>query len=162
MWVIAERKNYLLQFTNSPGLCFLTDGLIACCRQFICRAPREGASALVNRCSDNYTIREESERGQVYGDRLGGGFGFPPMLQFGFGFQQVLKLCSSSLVFVCVWKERNLPNTFGFTSSLVKELSPSSSSETSTSSSCKPFFGSQVILFSFFNRLLALANQQLT
>ena len=57
---------------------------------------------------------------------------------------------------------RHSPNAFGF-SSLVKELSPSSSSsDTSTSSSCKPFFGSHVILFSFFSLLLALANQQLT
>ena len=47
-------------------------------------------------------------------------------------------------------------------SSLQNELSLSSSSDTSTSSSSSLFLGSQVILFSFFSLLLALANQVLT
>ena len=46
--------------------------------------------------------------------------------------------------------------------SSLKEVSFSSSSETSTSSSLRPFLGSQVILFSFFSRRRAFANQQLT
>ena len=47
-------------------------------------------------------------------------------------------------------------------SSLQNELSLSSSSDTSTSSSSSLFLGSHVILFSFFNLRLALANQVLT
>ena len=101
-------------------------------------APKAPTVCFRNRCLGNYTIREEPGRETASN-------------QCWYWWDLTLQ-CSG----------RGLPNAFGFTSSLVNELSPSSSSDTSTSSSCKPFFGSQVILFSFFSRLRALANQQLT
>ena len=127
-------EKLLMQFTNSLEPCFLTNYLIACCRQFICAAPMRRQHCVLVTVA--WAIIPLGLGKQVGGDLL-------------WTRHRVL------------WCECNLPNVFGF-SSLMNELSPSSSSDTSTSSSCKPFFGSQVILFSFFNRLLALANQQLT
>ena len=39
IWVILRAEKLLMQFTNSPKPCFLTNYLIACCGQFICAAP---------------------------------------------------------------------------------------------------------------------------
>ena len=39
MWVIVERKNYLCNLQMAGNQRFLTNYLIACCRQFICAAP---------------------------------------------------------------------------------------------------------------------------
>ena len=39
IWVIVRREKLLMQFTNSLEPCFLTNYLIACCRQFIVAAP---------------------------------------------------------------------------------------------------------------------------
>ena len=138
----------------------MTNYLIACFRQFICTESRRRQQGVLVTVAQTIIPLERRGKRQVVAE--GGGLDFLPCsLQFGIGlvfnkWKIVLRL------YIFFGFIRNLPNTFGLTSSLVKELSPSSSSDTSTSSSCKPFFGSQVILFSFFNRLLALANQQLT
>ena len=127
----------------------LTNYLISCFRQFICAAPRRRQQCVLETVA--WAIIPLERGKQV-------------------GRQPVLALAQTSCgITQCQWSAlpvsdrwRGLPNAFGLTSSLVNEWSPSSSSDTSTSSSCNPFFGSQVILFSFFSRLRALANQQLT
>ena len=148
MWVKVERKNYLcnLQIAFKARL---FDELFNFVLQtiYLRGAPKAPTVCFRNRCLGNYTIRREAGRECWRGEG-------------GSSHWHWLKQVERHRAAEQNW---DLPNAFGLTSSLVKELSPSSSSsDTSTSSSCRPFFGSQVILFSFFNLLLALANQQLT
>ena len=128
-------RKLAMQFKTSLKLSFLTNYLIACCRRFILSAPLGCQSRVLE------TVV----------------WAIIPLEKYTAGLWEAW-LPTSLLIAKLV---AFLPNAFGF-SSRVKELSPSSSSDTSTSSSLRPFFGSQVILFSFFNLLLAFANQQLT